>query len=144
MNTDILGTINNLTNMISPEVSDLLLNVINTPTNPSNHKIPTSITHSPTRVVVYAEMPGFDRKSIDIDFYNNRMTIKGHKPSPTLMSDEKVLVSNIKYGHFTENINLPVSVTNRRNVTTNYQNGFLEVLVDLSMEEQNRFTLNLD
>ena len=133
----------------SPEITDLITSAINQTSasasnSTENTRIPYVLTHSPSRVVVYAEMPGFEKKSISLDFYNNHMSIKGDKSSPSILDDEKVIKSSVKYGHYNQNIPLPVSVTDRRNVSVQYENGFLQITINLAAEENNRFTVNID
>jgi len=126
----------NLFDIISSTVTD------NTP--PVNaYKISTTVCKSNNRVIIYAEMPGFEKKSIDVDFYNNSVEIIGHKPSPVLLDDEKTLNCNIKYGSFYQKLQLPISVTNRQNVNVKYVDGILTIIINLASEERNRFKVNL-
>lgn len=131
-----------LRTLVPPELNDTLFNFVD-PSPVSTSKISTTVAKSNSRIIVYAEMPGFDKNSIDVDFYNNRLDISGNKPSPVLLADEKVSRTNIKYGQFTEKITLPVSVTDRRNVSMKYSDGVLKIVIDLANEERNRFKINL-
>lgn len=110
----------------------------------TSYKLPLAIVKSDSKIVIYAEMPGFEKKNIDVEFYNNKINITGQKIPPEILPDAKVTSSTIKYGNFHETVNLPVSITDRQNVSVKYEHGLLQIVVDLSREELNRFRVNLN
>ena len=87
-------------------------------------------------------MPGFDKDSISVDFFNNKLNIEGSKNHPS--EDEgRVLSTHIKYGKFSKGLSLPVGVTDRRNVDVSYKNGVLTITINLRAEEENKFSVSL-
>jgi HSP20 family protein len=103
----------------------------------------TDIVDTKENLYVYMEIPGVKKESISVDFCNNKLCISGEKvknyvESPTLIRTE------ILYGQFSRTISLPISVTNRDNVSVQCNNGFLTLIIDKQKEEQNRFTININ
>ena len=135
-----------LNGIIPPELRSVVFDVLGTGggTQPRRRsQIAHTLIQSPNRLVIQLEMPGFTKDTVDVDFYNNQVNITGHKSSPVLLDDEKVMKTTIKCGQFQESITLSVSVTNRENVTIKYLDGVLQVIIDLVREERNRFKINL-
>ena len=104
--------------------------------------IPVSLIKTDSCITITAEMPGFTKDSIDIDFHNNKVVISGNKPEPTLVEDEKVSFSSIKCGDFTESVGLAITVNDKEKVHVNYENGVLKILINLENNE-NTFKINL-
>lgn len=98
------------------------------------------ILETKNNLYVYVEFPGVTESSIDIDFYNNKVSISGEKLK---RYTEVPLKKEIVYGKFHRKIDLPISVTNQENVTVSYKNGILLLTVDKQREEQNRFRMGL-
>lgn len=143
MNRTSSNPIDALSNVIPAELRDSIFSVLLDPdrsTAPAT--ISTTVVKSDTNIIIYAEMPGFDKDSIEVDFFNNKVNIAGTKNAP---ADElgRVLASHIKYGRFSKGLALPVSVTNRDNVSVSYRDGVLTVNIDLQKESSNKFSLNL-
>ena len=84
---------------------------------------------------VYIDLPAIDKNSIDLDFYNNRLHLKGNRVKPYTSHPRH----EITYGKFSRDIILPVSVTNKENVSVLYKDGVLKIVVDKMKESQNRF-----
>ena len=100
------------------------------------------ITETSTTISVYVNLPGVKPNSIDVDFYNNRVDIKGERPIPH--SDTSSIITNeIMYGSFERKIMLPISVTSSESVTIKSENGVLIISIDKVREERNRFSVRV-
>lgn len=99
------------------------------------------IIDTKNNLYVYAELPGVTENSIGVDFFNNELAISGEKLKRYTAPSHK---NEIVYGKFNRKITLPISVTNRDNVTVKYDNGVLTLIIDKKKEEQNRFRISID
>lgn len=100
------------------------------------------IAETVTTITVYINIPGVKNNSIDVDFFNNRVIIKGERKKP--FNDRTTLVKNeIIYGRFERQIIIPISVTSRDSVKINSKNGVLIIVIDKEREERNRFSLRV-
>jgi len=142
MNRQGSNPIDLLESIVPPEFRNSIMSILNQPSS-STSRILTTMTRSANRIVVYAEMPGFDDNTVDVDFRNNQLDISGMKPEPVLLAGETILQSSIKYGRFSTTVTLPISVTNRENVSWDYKDGVLSIAINLVEEEKNRFKINL-
>lgn len=98
------------------------------------------IVDTKNNLYVYMELPGVVEDSISIDFFNNRVDISGEKVKKYTAVPSK---SEITYGKFNRKIILPLSVTNKQNVSVQYNNGVLKLTVDKRQEEHNRFRIGV-
>ena len=89
---------------------------------------------------LYLDIPGVSERSIVLDFFNNKLSISGEKIKCYTTS---ALKNEIVYGKFIRCITLPITVTNKGNVTVNYTNGVLIIAINKKKEEQNRFTIGV-
>lgn len=96
----------------------------------------------PDFLYIYVEIPGVKEDSIDVECFNNKITISGEKFKNNL-TDLSFIKNEIGYGKFTRNITLPISVTDKKNVSITYCNGMLCVKVDKKKEELNKFHIKL-
>lgn len=106
-------------------------------TNSRFGKFPVDIVNEEKTIYIYAEIPGLNKEDIDIDFYNNKLTISGEK-TRTYESPE---ISEIKFGHFERTLSLPICVTKKDAVSVTYTNGILKVKINKLIEEENKFSL---
>jgi len=86
-------------------------------------------------ITVYAETPCVSAENIDIDFFNNKLTLtiqKNRLYDPT--------TSEIKYGNFERTITLPISITKKETVSVSYEDGLLKIVINKANEEENRFS----
>lgn len=105
--------------------------------------IPVRMTRSTRNVIIYAEMPGFDKNSINIDFNENELLISGTKKAPEVEDDEKVTdLSTIKYGDFKSTITLPIPVVEEEKVVVKYENGLLKITINKDVS--NNFSVRLN
>ena len=93
------------------------------------------IVDTTNNLYVYMELPGVTDDNICIDFYNTKLTISGTKNKKYTQSTYK---HEIVYGNFNRTIILPLSVTNKANVSVTYTNGVLVLIINKQQEEQNK------
>ena len=96
-------------------------------------------------IYLYIELPGVDRKSVNINFFNNILSIKGEKKFP-----DDIYGKNIKrrqeiiYGAFERKILLSINITNSESVSiVNLENGVLSLKIDKRQQEKNNFSITL-
>lgn len=123
--------------------TDIRTGILNILSNSPNQTltIPTTVLKEDDKITIYAEMPGFDKDSISVDFFNNKVNIAGTKNQPSV--EGTILSSRIKYGSFSKCLVLPISITDRRNVNINYTDGVLTIDINTRAEEGNRFIVSL-
>jgi len=84
-------------------------------------------------MVIYAELPGLERKDIDIEVTDGLLTIKGERTSTTEKSEEGWLIRERSYGSFQRSLALPDGVEAEK-ITADYKEGVLEVHVPKALE----------
>ena len=94
---------------------------------------------------IYMNLAGVPEESIDIDFVNNRVSVKGERLYPGISTDtEKTqLRKEIIYGKFERKIVLPISITRKESVSINMKYGVLTITVDKTVENRNKFSLKV-
>ena len=98
------------------------------------------IIDTDTILFLYVEIPGVNTESINISVYNNKLNIAGEK----LKKYTGELYKNeIGQGKFDRQIILPISVTNKKNISLTYEDGILTIKIDKTQEELNKFTIKL-
>lgn len=93
-------------------------------------------------IIVYVNIPGVNTDSINVDFFNNRVDIKGKRHRP-FTTDNIIRKNEIIYGNFERKVILPISVTSRESVSINTENGVLIITIDKVREEHNRFSVRV-
>lgn len=99
-------------------------------------KFPVDMVSDEKNVYIYAEIPGASSEKINIDIYNNKLTISCEKTRSYPVSHQ----SEIQYGNFSRVITLPLCITNPDTVKSAYVNGVLKIRIDKQVEERNRFS----
>jgi HSP20 family molecular chaperone IbpA len=108
--------------LFGPSVGDILGGGV-TRTARSVNKMSVDIVNEEKYLYIYAEIPGVNKENIDIDFYNNKLTITVEKNR----SYEEPEVSEIKFGKVERVFTLPICVTRKDTVTVCYTNGVLNI-----------------
>ncbi len=94
-------------------------------------------------ILLYVYLPGVDRQSISVDFFNDIISIRGEREFINI-SDIVNRSQEIVYGEFERRIKLPMSITRRESVSITFENGVMFVTIDKNIENSNRFSLTLD
>ena len=125
--------VNNFIDILGPSVRD----IITRSGAGGRHPIPVDIVNEDTAMYVYVELPGVNKENIDVDFYNNKLSITAEKQrtysSPT--------VSEIKFGRLERTLTLPICITRRDTVSVTYTNGILRIKINKLTEEENKFSM---
>ena len=129
---------NDIVNFLGPSAADMFLGSTNTTRISRNvNKFPVDIVNEDKNIYIYAEIPGVNKENIDIDFYNNKLTIIVEK-NRTYNEPE---VSEIKFGKVERVFTLPICVTKKETVSVSYTNGVLKIKINKLIEEENKFSL---
>jgi HSP20 family molecular chaperone IbpA len=142
-------TIDIFASMIPSELKSNLFDLISSSTPSSTSStidvlpLPIFVLEKEDEIVVRAEMPNFKKDTIEIDFFNNRLDIRGTKIEEALEEGTRRLYSTIKYGTFFKQVTLPISVTNKKNVSTKYADGVLTIKINKTAESDNKFKVTL-
>lgn len=108
--------------------------------SPPQLRIPIDIVNDEKETVIYADLSGIDRSTINVDFFNNKLLIRAEK---TKSYSSVPQVSEIKYGKLERTITLPFAVTKKEAVSTSYNNGMLIVKINKDFEYENKFSITL-
>jgi HSP20 family protein len=79
----------------------------------------------------HLDVPGMERKDLDISVTGNTLTIKGERKEEESKKGKGYFYSERKYGSFQRSVELPVEVDADK-VTANYKDGVLELLLPKS------------
>jgi len=83
--------------------------------------------------LVRVELPGMDKKDIDLTITDDTLTIKGEARRSEEFKDEDYYLSEISYGRFARTITVPAEVDSDR-AKARFQNGILEVTLPKKKE----------
>lgn len=91
-------------------------------------------------------LAGVCKDSIDVDFFNNSISIKGERVAPELSSEPGAVQrrKEIIYGKFERKMVLPISITQKESVSITMKDGVLVIVVDKTVESHNRFSLKVE
>jgi HSP20 family protein len=142
--------INDLIDALAPTLSPSFRNVLggsglrmrgdSSTTRTIATKIPVDIVNEEKILFIYAEIPGVNKETIDIDFYNNKLTITAEKIRPHDSSE----ISEIKFGKFERSLTLPICITKKEAVSVTMNNGILKIKINKLLEEENKFSMKPD
>jgi len=127
---------NGFVDMVGPGFRNVLGGATTRTTN-RNNKFPVDIVNEEKTLYIYAEIPGVNKENIDIDFYNNKLTISIEKIRPY----DNPEVTEIKFGKSERSLTLPICVTRKDAVCSNYNNGILKIKINKLIEEENKFSV---
>jgi HSP20 family protein len=99
---------------------------------------PVDIYESPHgEIVIKAELPGLDKKDIDLRVENNTLTIRGERKRQTDVKDESYHRVERIHGTFSRSFSLPQTVDAGR-VSADYKDGVLTVVLPVKEEAKPR------
>lgn len=101
----------------------------------SNPKV--DIIDREKELVVRAEMPGVDRKEIDIEITDHAVTLKGRRSSETEEKKDEYYHSEIWQGAFSRTIALPVNVETQH-AEAKFKDGILTITLPKSKQALRR------
>ena len=135
----------NINEVFSSNLSDFLQNQIGNNSTPSFWRPSIDVIDSIGNISIYVNIAGVDPQSIDVDFLNYNLIIKGTRPHPNIAPTEIInRKQDIMYGNFERQILLPLCVTQRESVTVTLKDGILSIIIDKTIENRNHFNLNIN
>ena len=139
----LLGTTNTNSNF-ADKLSDYLQNQQLSSLNSNLWKPNINMFESDTFIKLVISVPGVDPNSIDVEFFNNSVIIRGKRDCPEVLENTMVIKKQeIIYGSFERKIILPISVTQKGSTNIEVDNGLLFLNIDKTIESNNKFTVRL-
>jgi len=90
--------------------------------------VPMEISETKDSVVVEAEMPGMDSKSLDISLTGDLLTIRGEKKEETKTDNGDCYCTERTYGKFSRSVRLPANVKNNGDeIKASYKDGVVRI-----------------
>lgn len=90
-------------------------------------------------MIIYFEIPGVDRKSLQISVINNKIILRGNKKKPY---KKDTIKNEITYGKFERKVILPMIISEERHVKTEFEDGILTLKISKKYVKDNSFTIN--
>ena len=78
------------------------------------------------KLVVTADLPGIDPKSVDVSVSGDRLTIQGERKAEREETEAGRFYREVRYGRFERSVRLPGPI-DPDSVTASYRNGVLEI-----------------
>jgi HSP20 family protein len=91
------------------------------------------------KYVVEAELPGFDKKDIDINITDDILTIKASRKKEEEKKDKNYYYAERSYGEFLRSVRLPSEV-DKKSIKAKYNNGVLELTLPKTKEAKEKTT----
>ena len=125
-----------------------ILNIANTlvPPGQGANDTPYDLLENDKEIRIYVEAPGVASNSLEIDFFNDQLKIKGKKEPYTLNENEAEFQFHkrkLKFQDIDLSIRMPLAVTNRANVKVNLTRGILCISVNREAEAENSFRVSI-
>tara|TARA_B100000902_G_C27203883_1_gene860528 strand:- start:680 stop:1117 length:438 start_codon:yes stop_codon:yes gene_type:complete len=126
--------------LMEGNIGEQLADVLNVSSN-SMWRPQVDIVENDKTVLIYVNIPGISSDNIDLDFFNNYVTIKGNRKQPNI-ENGIFRKKEISYGKCERKIMLPISVTNQESVKVTIQHGVLIININKETEGQNKFSVS--
>ncbi len=98
----------------------------------SGHAVPSlEIREDENQFTLNIDVPGIDKKNIDISVTGNTLTVKGERSEETKKTEKGYYYSERSYGSFQRSVQLPSEVDSEK-IAANYKDGVLEVVIPKS------------
>ncbi|MCX7956319.1 MAG: Hsp20/alpha crystallin family protein [Endomicrobia bacterium] len=91
------------------------------------------------KYVVEAELPGFDKKDIDINITDDILTIKASRKQEQEKKEKNYYYAERSYGEFIRSLRLPTEV-DKKSVKAKYDKGVLELTIPKTKEAKEKTT----
>jgi len=98
---------------------------------------PIDVIETKDEVVMTADLPGMDRKDIELTLERNVLTLKGEKKAPKGEAGKKVFRNDTWSGNFQRTVSLPDSVDPDK-VEADFRDGILRVIIGKKAEHKPR------
>ncbi len=90
-------------------------------------------------MIIYFEIPGVDKKSLQIFINNNKITLKGNKKK---LYKKDAIKNEINYGKFERKVILPIIINDKSHLETTIEDGILTLKISKKYVKDNSFTIN--
>lgn len=91
------------------------------------------------KYVVEAELPGFDKKDIDVNITDDILTIRATRKQEEEKKGKNYYYAERSYGEFVRSLRLPVEV-DKKAIKAKYNNGVLELTLPKTKEAKEKST----
>jgi HSP20 family protein len=91
------------------------------------------------KYVVEAELPGFDKKDIEVNITDDILTIKATRKKEEEKKDKNYYYTERSYGEFVRSVRLPSEV-DKKSIKAKYNNGVLELTLPKTKEAKEKTT----
>ena len=95
---------------------------------------PVDIYETEEYIILKAELPGMDKKDIEVEAKDNILTLKGERRFEKNVQEENYRRMERSYGNFQRIFTLPYKV-NEEGIKARYRNGILEIVL-MKVQEQ--------
>ena len=95
---------------------------------------PVDINETEEFIILRAELPGMDKKDIEVEANDNILTLKGERRFEKNVQEENYHRMERSYGNFHRVFTLPYKV-NEEGIKARYRNGILEIVL-MKVQEQ--------
>ncbi|MBN2051137.1 MAG: Hsp20/alpha crystallin family protein [Spirochaetales bacterium] len=96
------------------------------------------LVEGPEDYTVVCEIPGVDKKDLELSLTSNVLTIKGEKKQEEETKRKDVYRREMWKGSFQRTISLPGGVDNQKNIEANLKDGILTVVIPKREETKPR------
>lgn len=104
----------------------------------------TDIKENSESYIIRAELPGVDKKDVNITLENGLLTIRGEKKVETSTANDKIHRTECLYGSFVRSFRLPQHVEAEK-VSAKYKDGILNLLIPKAAEAKpKQITINVE
>ena len=93
----------------------------------------TDITETKDQVTITVELPGLEKKDLDIDVDGDLLTVRGEKTEEKTEDDKKYHCVERTYGSFQRSFMLPRTVDSAR-ISAEFEKGVLKVMLPKTAE----------
>jgi HSP20 family protein len=95
------------------------------------------ISETEKQFMIDVELPGMEKKDIDINLENGRLTISGERKFESEENGRQYHRVESHYGSFTRSFQLPDNV-NDDSIVASYKDGILSITIDKSEEKMKK------
>ena len=89
---------------------------------------PVDILETDGEIILAAELPGLDKRTIDVQVVDNKLTIQGERNLASDLHEENYHRIERNYGRFRRHFTLPVRVRKEK-ISATYDRGVLRVVL---------------
>jgi len=91
------------------------------------------------KYVVEADLPGFDKKDIEVNLTEDTLTIKALRKREEEKKGRNYYYAERSYGEFVRNVRLPAEV-DKKAIKAKYNNGVLELILPKTKQAKEKTT----